>query len=148
VRGPLPGRELGLEECLTFTGPVAPTEVEARLAQAEILVLPNTGTKVSARYTSPLKLFEYLAAGKPIIASDLPALREVLRQEENCLLTPPGDARALADAIKRLAADPALSERLARQAFADADQYTWDRRAARLEQLFEHLVGTARPAAS
>jgi len=137
-------RELGIEESLTFAGAVAPTEVDARLALAEILVLPNTGTKVSARYTSPLKLFEYLAAGKPIIASDLPALREVLRHEENCLLTPAGDPRALAEAIVRLATDPTLCERLARQAFADATQYSWDRRAARLERLFEVLVKPAR----
>jgi len=132
-------RALGVEGRVTFTGPMAPTDVEGGIRRAEILVLPNTGTTVSARYTSPLKLFEYLAAGRPIVASDLPALREVLRHEENCLLTPAGDAPALAAAIRRLADEPGLARRIARQAFADAGLYSWEQRAIHLERLFESL---------
>ena len=56
-------------------------------------MLPNTATEVSARYTSPLKLFEYLAAGRPIVASRLPALAEVLEDGVNALLVAPGIRR-------------------------------------------------------
>jgi glycosyltransferase involved in cell wall biosynthesis len=103
------------------------------LADMDVLVLPNTATHISARYTSPLKLFEYMAAGRPIVASDLPALREVLTDGENALLVEPGNAAQLADAIGRLLHDPELAQRLAAAAWRDVQAYSWDRRAERLE---------------
>ena len=63
---------------------------------------------------------------------------------ENAILVPPGDPRALADGIRRVIADPALARRLAARAFADAGQYSWARRAERLEAVLTHA--TARPA--
>ena len=57
-----------------------------------MLVLPNPASAISTHFTSPLKLFEYMAAGRAIVASDLPAIREVLRDGENALLVTPGDA--------------------------------------------------------
>jgi glycosyltransferase involved in cell wall biosynthesis len=134
---------LGIAGRVEFTGQVAPSKVPAVLRRAGILVLPNTATAASARFTSPLKLFEYMAAGRAIVASDLPALREVLQHEKNALLVPAGDPDALAAGIARLAADAGLAERLARQALTDAAEYTWDQRAARLEALF-HEVGSPR----
>ena len=86
-------RELGLGGRLTITGLVPPHEVRQRLAVADVLVLPNTLSAISERYTSPLKLFEYLTLGRPIVASDLPALREILTDGVTALLSPPGDAR-------------------------------------------------------
>jgi glycosyltransferase involved in cell wall biosynthesis len=84
-----------------------------------------------ARYfTSPLKLYEYMAAGLPIVASDLPSLREVLRHDENALLVPPDEPAALADSLGRLLTDAALGERLRRQAHADVQGRTWSARAA------------------
>lgn len=123
----------GLGSRVLFTGLLPPQAVAGAIADADILVLPNTATEVSARYTSPLKLFEYLAAGRPIVASRLPALIEVLEDGVNALLVAPGDPAALAEAIRRLAGDPALARRLAARAFADAEQYTWARRAERLD---------------
>ena len=123
----------GLGARVQFTGLLPPHDVAGAIADADILVLPNTATEVSARYTSPLKLFEYLAAGRPIVASRLPALTEVLEDGVNALLVAPGDPAALADAIRRLVADPALAQRLAGRAFADAGQYSWARRAERLD---------------
>jgi glycosyltransferase involved in cell wall biosynthesis len=123
----------GLGPRLHFTGLLSPQDVAGALAEADVLVLPNTATEVSARYTSPLKLFEYLAAGRPIVASRLPALSEVLDDGVNALLVAPGDPAALADAIRRLAGDRALAHRLASRAFADAGQYSWARRAERLD---------------
>jgi glycosyltransferase involved in cell wall biosynthesis len=131
---------LQLGDRITFTGLLAPSEVAGHLEAADILVLPNSGTTVSARYTSPLKLFEYMASGRPIVASDLPALREVLRNELNALLVTPDDPAALAGAITRLACDGALALRLARSAFADASLYTWETRAARLDSLLRSVV--------
>ena len=92
--------ELGLGPRVAFTGMVRPREVAARLEPADVLVLPNPATAASERYTSPLKLFEYLALGRPIVASDLPAFREVVRHRENALLFEAGSAPALAAAVR------------------------------------------------
>ena len=87
---------------------------------------------MSRYFTSPLKLFDYMAAGVPIVATDVPALREVLVDGENALLVPPGDPEALAGAIDWILGDPALAERLRRRAFAEVADYTWERRAERI----------------
>jgi glycosyltransferase involved in cell wall biosynthesis len=133
-------QQLGLTDRagrIEFTGFQPPAAVAAAVRAADALVLPNRGTTVSARYTSPLKLFEYLAAGRPIVASDLPALREILRDNENARLVPPDDPRALAEALLAVTRDPALAVRLARGAFDTATEYSWDRRAARLESVLQ-----------
>jgi glycosyltransferase involved in cell wall biosynthesis len=102
-----------------------------------MLVLPNTASAISERYTSPLKLFEYLTLGRPIVASDLPALREILTPGETALLAAPGDPRALATAMSQVAASPELAARLGAAALALAPAYTWDARARRLEPVLE-----------
>jgi glycosyltransferase involved in cell wall biosynthesis len=131
--------ELGISERVAFTGLVEPPRVARLLQQATILVLPNPASAISTNYTSPLKLFEYMAAGRPIVASDLPSLREVLADGESALLVTPGDSAAMARAVERLAADRGLSERLAKAAHERAREFTWARRAERLEKLFEEV---------
>jgi glycosyltransferase involved in cell wall biosynthesis len=130
-------RDLGLDARVVFAGLVPPREVAARLDAADVLVLPNPLTPVSARYTSPLKLFEYLAMGRPIVASDLPAFREVLTDRQNALLFEPGSPVALARAVRTLLGDRQLAAALARRASETAADYTWDRRAERLDELFD-----------
>ncbi len=136
-------REIGVEDRVRFVGTVPPPHVAPLLAEMDVLVLPNTRTHVSANYTSPLKLFEYMASGRPIVASALPALREVLRDEDNALLVEPGDATRMADAIKRLLGDVSLASRLAATAWRDVHAYRWERRAERIEELFESMRATA-----
>jgi len=126
-------RDLGLGSRIELTGLVPPAEVLPRLARASALVLPNTATVISDRYTSPLKLFEYLNAGRPIVASNLSALREVLTDGQTALLVPPGDPAALGQAIARLQRDPALAASLGAAAAHLAPHYTWDARAVRVE---------------
>ncbi len=138
--------DLHIDERVTFTGAVPPPEVGRRLLEADVLVLPNTATHVSARYTSPLKLFEYMASGRPIVASDLPALREVLTDGDNAMLVAPGEAGQLAAAIEGLLRDPALGARLAAAAWRDVQAYSWDRRAERLEEVLR-AAGAARSGA-
>lgn len=133
-------RAAGLAERVEFTGLVPPAEVRTHLRRADLLVLPNPAHTISARYTSPLKLFEYMAAGRPIVASDLPAIREIVQDGRNGLLVEAGNPAALALAIQRLLDDRALATRLATCAFADARLYTWENRARRLEQLFESVL--------
>ena len=132
---------LGITDRVEFTGHVAPSKVAGVLRRATILALPNPASAISTDFTSPLKLFEYMAAGRPIVSSDLPAIREVLRHEVNALLVAPGDPGALAEGIHRLMTDRALAARLACQALDDVKQYTWERRAERLEALFGEVRG-------
>jgi glycosyltransferase involved in cell wall biosynthesis len=127
--------DLGLAGRVELTGLVSPREVPAQLARANVLVLPNPATTISTHFTSPLKLFEYMAAGRPIVASDLPAIREILRDGEHAILVPAGDAGAMASAITRLLADAGEADRLARAAFDAAGQYSWEFRAERLEDV-------------
>jgi glycosyltransferase involved in cell wall biosynthesis len=129
----------GVASRITFTGFVPKGELPRRLAEADVFVLPTLDTK-SALYTSPLKMFEYMAMGRPIVATDLPPVREVLTDGRNARLVPPGDAAALAAAVQALINDPATGRRLAAEARADVAAYTWDRRAERLEALFVSAV--------
>jgi glycosyltransferase involved in cell wall biosynthesis len=120
-------------------GYVAPAQVAVQLAHADVLVVPNPPSAISTLATSPLKLFEYMAAGRAIVASDLPAIREVLTHDVNAWLVRAGDAAALADGIRHLAADRDLRQRLARAALASVAEYSWSRRAERLEALFADM---------
>jgi glycosyltransferase involved in cell wall biosynthesis len=126
---------------VTFAGLVEPPRVAALLRQADVLVLPNTPGRVSAAYTSPLKLFEYMASGRPIVASDLPALREVLRPDENAVLVEAGNAGALAAGVARVLGDARLAARLAARAREDVRDWTWDKRAERVEALLALVTG-------
>jgi len=135
---------LGIVSRVTFAGIVEPARVHELLQQADILALPNPATAISTRFTSPLKLFEYMSAGRAIVASDLPSIREVLHHEVDALLAAPGDPEAFAVAIERMVAQPGLAARLARAAFDAAPQFSWDRRAERLEQLFGEVAAARR----
>ena len=92
-------------------------------------VLSSSGDDI-ARWTSPLKLFEYMASGRPMVVSDLPVLREVLRPDIDALMVTPEDVDAFAAAVLRLADDPELRARLAVSAAEKVRrEHTWDLRA-------------------
>jgi glycosyltransferase involved in cell wall biosynthesis len=104
-------------------------EIPFYLKSADILVLPNSGKEdISRFYTSPMKLFEYMASGVPIVASDLPSIREVLN-ENNSLLVEADNATQLAKGIKRILQDTGFACRISKQAKEDVQKYTWDKRA-------------------
>jgi glycosyltransferase involved in cell wall biosynthesis len=132
--------QLGIAERVTFTGLIEPSQVAARLRSATILALPNPASAISTHYTSPLKLFEYMAAARPIVASDLPSIREVLHDNVDAVLVPPGDPEALAAALRRVLLDRELAARLAAAGYAAVAEYGWDRRAARLEALLTEVT--------
>lgn len=118
-------------------GAVAPDKVPLYLAAADILALPNSGKfEISRAHTSPLKLFEYMAARRPIIASDLPSLREIL-DESTAVFFAPDDPLSLSRKIKSLLADRGLAERLATNAAQKVRAYSWQARARGIKQFMD-----------
>jgi glycosyltransferase involved in cell wall biosynthesis len=124
-------------ERFLYAGHLPPDEVPRMLAACDVCAMPHPATRQFASYTSPLKLFEYMAAGRAIIASDLPGWADVVQHEANALLVPAGDAVALSQAIERLQGDPALRQRLGETARMQAmTHYTW---AARAQAILAHI---------
>lgn len=112
---------------------VPAAEVPLYLNAASVLVLPHSGkVAASAKYTCPLKLFEYMAAGVPIVASELPAVSEIIRHGENGWLVKPDSPAALAEGLRHLIENPGRASDMARRAAREAEGYTWERRAERI----------------
>ena len=132
----------GLTERVTFTGLVPPDEVLPRLREADVLVQPLIDAPYT-RYASAMKLFDYMAAGRPIVAFDLASTREVVSDGRTARLVEPGSVEALAAGIHDVLEDPALAGRLAQAAFEEVANYTWERRAQRIEGLLEEVVAGA-----
>ena len=118
---------------INFLGHLAHEEVMIKLQTACIAVIPNRA-ETDSRFTSPIKLFEYMAAGCAIVASDLPALREVIGQDD-VVWTRPGDPKSIKDAITSLAEDPVLARELGRRVREKSKRFTWDSRAERIRDI-------------
>jgi glycosyltransferase involved in cell wall biosynthesis len=131
---------LGIGDRVEMRGLVPQPEVAGELARARVVAVPVRRTEMTLRHTSPLKAFEAMAAGRPILASDLPSSREFLRHGENAWLVAPDDPAALAAGLARLLEDDALSARIARAAFEDAVAFSWDARARRLMAVFAGIA--------
>jgi len=110
-----------------------------RLAASCIAVLPNRPDPDSA-FTSPIKLFEYMAAGCAVVAADLAPLREVLADDEAAWFRA-GDAADLARAMRELAADPVRARGMGERLREKSAAYTWQ---ARAERLRDFLFGLTR----
>jgi len=109
--------------------------IPAYLSAADVLVLPNEPvSEESIRYTSPIKLFEYMASGRPIVASDLPSIREIL-SEEIAVFVQPDNKEDLARGIAIALKDSVLGEKLASKAREKVAQWTWQKRAENLRKI-------------
>jgi glycosyltransferase involved in cell wall biosynthesis len=119
------------------------------LIAADVLLQPPSQVPLKwvGNTVLPMKLFLYLAAGRPIVAPDLPDMRELLRHEDNSLLVPAGDWRAAGQAIARIVADRDLADRLGQAALQTSKGLTWDRRAERVLAFLEHALQRRRAVA-
>jgi glycosyltransferase involved in cell wall biosynthesis/2-polyprenyl-3-methyl-5-hydroxy-6-metoxy-1,4-benzoquinol methylase len=128
-----------VEEKVTFVGLVPQEEAPAYLAACEILASPHVGNPDGTPFFgSPTKLFEYMAMGKGIVASNLEQIGETLRHGKTAWLVPPGDVTALAEGICTLAADPDLRQALGEAAREEAvRKHTWR---AHVERLLTRMV--------
>lgn len=134
----------GLPENIFMHGHAPHGELPAWLAAFDILIAPyrakakiKTGVDI-ARWISPMKLFEYMAAGKPIVCSDLPVIHEILQDGRNALLVAPSDLKGWLTALAKLAQDESLRQGMASVAFMDLERkYTWAQRARNILKFVE-----------
>jgi glycosyltransferase involved in cell wall biosynthesis len=119
---------------VTFTGLIPQEDAPQYLAACDMLISPHVPNPDGTPFFgSPTKLFEYMAMGKAIVASDLDQIGEVLENEKTALMVKPRDAGALAAAIVRLARDEKVRSRLGSNARAEAlVKYTWTQHVARI----------------
>lgn len=123
---------LGLGQAVHFTGPVPAENVPQHIAAVDIAVQPDvTG------YASPIKLFEYLALGRAVVAPDRPNIREVVTDGANAALFKAEDTASLTEALRGLVTDRDRRRRLAASAAALINErgYTWRRNARRVIEL-------------
>ncbi|MEB3830094.1 glycosyltransferase family 4 protein [Phormidium sp. CCY1219] len=113
------------EHRLQFVDRVPNNQVPLWMRACDVVTIPWQWTEFSAYFTSPMKLFEYMAAGVPIVASNLPSIREVLQHKENAWLVKPGDALALANALKTILSDRSTGEKFVENARRQVREYTW-----------------------
>lgn len=127
----------GASKRIIIAGHKKHVEIPMWQKAADVLVLPNSGKEaISLYYTSPMKLFEYMASRRPIVASDIPSIREIV--DGSCAsLVPADDAKALAAAIRELANDAGKSATLSAAAFQKVNDHTWDNRASRIIDFIE-----------
>ncbi len=124
-------RLLGVE----FLGRVSDQEKVQLFKTADVYVSPATG-----RESFGIVLLEAMAAGTAIVCSDIHGYKGVVKRDEQALLVPPGDQRALAEAILRLIADPALRARMGASGLEHVQEFGWDRVATRVEAYYGFVI--------
>ncbi|HAY46446.1 MAG TPA: hypothetical protein DCY55_09200 [Gammaproteobacteria bacterium] len=118
-------RGLGNTKLLGF---VNNSEVSKYLWSADILMMPYSQTCPTAEWMSPLKLFEYMAAGRAILATNLNAIKEVLTDNVNAILVEPDNAQSFISGFEKLLNDPVLRNALATNAKKSVEGFSWDQR--------------------
>lgn len=129
-----------------FMGYVQPSALARVYDSFSIALLPNRrqviieGSNIG-EWTSPMKMFEYMAAGKVIVASDLPVLKEILTHDENCLLVDPDNLDEWAQAIRLVTEDAQLAFQLASKGFNDlVERYSWGARAQLIRNISDLAI--------
>ena len=144
--GPLRGdlerdvRERGLADNAVFTGSLPHEEIAPLIRRFDVALAPYPRPDHDF-YFSPLKLFEYMACGVPVVAAGLGQIEEVVRDGDTGLLYPPDELNALLEACERLLSDPDLRLRISSAAAKEIhNYYTWDHNAERVTTLARSLI--------
>jgi phosphatidylinositol alpha-mannosyltransferase len=135
-RDAVEGLPPGVRSRVVMLGTVPHGLLPAYHAAADAFVAPALGQE-----SFGMVLVEAMAAGVPVVASDIAGYREVVHHEEDGLLVPPGDSEALGFAIRRVLQDPDLSARLRRAGRARAERYSWDVVTDQIEAIYAEVLG-------
>ena len=133
----------GLEQSVIMTGAIPHSRVPEMVSIADVAVVPSASVSAGGGGTgTPLKLFEYMAAGKAIVATALNEAAEVIQDNHNGLLVQAGDANKFAESILKLIDDPSERNRLGQNARAQAvKQYSWEHYTRRLQEIYLSVLG-------
>lgn len=133
-------QEYDLAEKVKFHGFVKPSKLPAAIRDYPIGVLPLPANTIANHCNSPLKLFDYMANGLAVVASDLSTIREIIEHGKNGHLVQPDNPESLAEGINRLISDPDYRNSLAHQAFRSVQKHSWQQRGAELHQFLLSLI--------
>jgi glycosyltransferase involved in cell wall biosynthesis len=114
-------------ERITIVPHIPKRDLMSYVEKSDVLVLPNSAKDKMSLYTSPIKMFEYMASQRPIVASDLSSIKEVLSNRKDAILFDPDNAKDLANKINIVINQDC--KKMVDNAFLKAKQYTWDKRA-------------------
>lgn len=127
-------------ERVTFIGFRPHSEIPVWYSAADVLVITGTAKDAdSVHYTSPIKLFEYMAMGRPIVAVDSPALRDIVSEHE-VYFYKPDDATSLAQAVNQVLADKSVATQKALSARNKVEQYSWNNRARQIIKFMHNAI--------
>jgi glycosyltransferase involved in cell wall biosynthesis len=129
---------------LFFMGYIDQSNVHEKMSIMDILLMPyqnqvsiGIDSVDTSKWMSPMKMFEYMSASVPIISSNLPVLREVLIDNENCILVEPSDINAWSEALQRIFSSNYIYEKLSKNSYNDyLNKYTWNIRVKKILKLF------------
>jgi glycosyltransferase involved in cell wall biosynthesis len=128
----------GVSDRIEWEAFVPQPEISRRLRSTDIGIVPTRGVE-GRDASAPLKLFEYMASGLAVVASDLPSIRAVIQHGHNGLLFRDGDPDSLAAAVARLIEYPEERARLATHASQDVQRFSWQERGRRILAFLENL---------
>jgi glycosyltransferase involved in cell wall biosynthesis len=131
--------EFNLSSRVFFIGWVKHQLIPLYLKSFDVLIAPFPENEHYKFYMSPLKLFEYMASGVPIVASDLPSIREILN-ENNAVLVEPNNSQRLAETIKKVLQNSDLADKISKQALNDVRGYSWQKRAEYIIDFMQNYV--------
>lgn len=140
-------RTFGVLDRLEIRPPVPPAEVAEEIADADVGLVLIQPTSLSHRLSLPNKLFEYTAAGLPVIASDLPLLGPLVRDEGIGEVVPPGDIEAIAASLRRLA-DPTRNEQARARVRSFGERVNWQQEQLALEDVYRTALARRRSSAA
>lgn len=130
-------RQMDLTGMVVFTGPIENARLPEYYAASDLFVLPSVP---GGSENSPLVLFEAMASGRPVVASRLPGVCEIVQDGETGLLVPPAEPGELAVAVSRILNDDGFRSGAGRKARAAAERYSWDDCARRMEAIYRELI--------
>ncbi|MBI4831758.1 MAG: glycosyltransferase family 4 protein [Candidatus Lindowbacteria bacterium] len=131
---------VGVQDRITFTGFVEPSRIGSFLSKPDVMVMPLVDDEVTRNFASSMKQFEYMAARKPIVATDLLSTREILRHNENAILVKPDCPDSLAEGISLVLKGKEWARRISETAYREVNEkYTFSKRAEKIITALEGL---------